>query len=320
MSIISQPPALNTPSFRWPEFERAEATKLHEEIEEIRRREKTIKLGSKGAVVEWIQKRLNSWLGSRHNGVTHIVVSGHFDQKTADVLELFQKHTRFERRGAHVLAVDRIVGHQSIEELLMFDIPRSDLDRRAGSIISRASEKQKVPRRPSEQELRAIVATFPARPEISEIDTNHFQQIMERHTYNRAAPKVSAREFLDICRRHDLDPTLALAVANIESHVGTNGAVPAETKNICNVGNSSRNKKLVAKRTMKSWQHGFEEFAKLVSNDYGKTAESVIANDFRRMKKGGRYGEAENYSIVVAEKVKRIRELLAARESRPSDE
>jgi len=119
--------------------------------------------------------------------------------------------------------------------------------------------------------------------------------------YSKGKAPISARRFLELCAQYDFDPTLALAQAVQESHIGTQGAAVA-TNNIFNVGNTDDG----SRRYFPSAEAGLVAYLELMTNRYASSAFEFIARDGRNVN-GNRYASDPNYTQRIYDLVLEIR-------------
>lgn len=142
--------------------------------------------------------------------------------------------------------------------------------------------------------------SFRYKPE--RINVELFDKVMRKWTRDGVAPPISAQTFLAYCQEYQMDPTLALAMAALESNVGTAPGRPRITKNMFNVGNVDNG----SNRYMKTWEQGFRSYLDLMTSSYGRRMEEIRPH-FERKDGQGRYCPAPTYYKEIKSIVDSIR-------------
>ncbi len=130
-----------------------------------------------------------------------------------------------------------------------------------------------------------------------------FERLMSRYSNGRSP--ISAREFLEVCQEHDIEPALALAQAICESNIGTAGRA-VRTHNIFNVGNTDDG----SAQYESSWISGMKTYCRLMRRSYGNTLEECVQRDFCRVRDGARYATSSAYTRNVSAMGRRIQAAL----------
>ncbi len=141
------------------------------------------------------------------------------------------------------------------------------------------------------------------------VDLDKLQSIIDK--YSKGKSPLKAKDFVKVSNDTGVPVDLMLAQAIQESNIGTNGARPIKTKNAWNVGNVDSG----SNEYQGSWLDGAYRYANLIKNEYAPNpnnikAEDIIANDFVRPKKGGRYATDPQYTKKISSLVTSIRKDL----------
>ncbi|MCS6961098.1 MAG: glucosaminidase domain-containing protein [Deltaproteobacteria bacterium] len=123
-------------------------------------------------------------------------------------------------------------------------------------------------------------------------------------------PPISVRTFLEICAKYNVDPTLALAQAILETRFGTVG-IGARLRNIFNVGITDEGGTI----EYKSFEEGVEAYCRLLSTKYHKRAEEFLASDCKRKDGWGRYATDKLYAKKIHILVSKIRSHLLSNDN-----
>ena len=140
----------------------------------------------------------------------------------------------------------------------------------------------------------------------AQVKPEKLQAVLNELCKSKECP-LPAETILSLCQEKGFDLSLFLSQALIESHLGTVGHRPLETKNIFNVGNVDSG----ANRAMASWEDGAKKYLELMCKAYGTTAEDVINADFQRTDGGGRYATDPHYTNKIAARVAYFRQKLS---------
>ncbi|MCC6932232.1 MAG: peptidoglycan-binding protein [Deltaproteobacteria bacterium] len=304
---------------------------LDTRLERIRHNKEFISSKSSGEKVSWLQEELNRLSRSRGEEGKVLEVNGKFDAATAKAVKEFQTSYGIDDQGQLVngggLRVDGIVGPRTMRAL----------DLAAGRNTLSAEEYFKTIKKPyvakkeivempkveapEEQLVKAEVKPLPIEKDLELLNTNVCVALPPVVAAKDVSPEklqavldekckgpcpLAAQTIIDLCIDHGFDISLFLGQALQESHIGTAAGRPLRTKNIFNVGNVDSG----ANRYMDSWEAGAENYLKLMSRAYGKTAEDVIKSDFKRTDTGDHYASDPSYSAKIAAHVSFFRNKL----------
>ncbi len=222
-------------------------------------------------------------------------------------------------QSANNLSVDGIIGPRTFRA---FAQKHFDASYGAGSfqtytgvsILEEAAylallEESKIRRKSSYSENLPLPKAIDAKTILSDPEkVAAFQALMNSKAAKGNQVPITAKRFLELCVEYNFDPSLALAQAIQESHIGTNGERPISTRNIFNVGNVDSG----ANRQMGGWEEGMRAYLELMTTSYGNSADNVLKRDFQRLDGGGRYATSSRYYSDIRSLVGEVRQALGA--------
>lgn len=302
--------------------------RISKELREALHRNQTIDNGTayvsaihvnSGEIVAFWQTQLKAWAMTQpdlNDKYRNLRITGSFE-KSPEFTELIKD---FQRR--HGLEVDGIIGPRTFRAFATryyFNVNHGETDLR--NLGRDGFEEFVIALITHEEYLRVInqkrvallshygiSAQLPKGISAKEVlndpaKLQRFREILA--SYSGGNPPISAERFLELCAQYDFDPTLALAQAIGESHIGTRGRA-AFTNNIFNVGNVDSGEN----RFFRSFEDGMIAYLELMTSRYASTAEEFIGRDGRRIDGRGRYATDPNYSEKIFALVHRIRQHL----------
>lgn len=171
-----------------------------------------------------------------------------------------------------------------------------------------------------------FIKLIEAKPEITETETiknngsnnmqidntsfsrEKIQKVIDIYS-NKQSP-LNADDYIKVSQMTGVPVDALLTQGALESNFGTKGRA-VETKNVGNVGNTDSG----ANEYQKSWFDGLLRQAILLKNEYANpdgnfTADTFIANDFKRPTLGGRYATDPDYGAKYKQILSEVRSIL----------